>query len=113
MTVKSLLESGVFGELSEYEVRLRAVAELHKGSPYFVCAAQSVFDRYSNALKTGNRSWKDAPLPGGGAIFDLGSHLIDQALYLFGKPQKITGLVRNSRNIGNTEVDDSFVVTRE
>ena len=35
---------------------------------------------------------------------------IDQMLSLFGKPAKVTGLVRNSRLIGNVDVPDSFVI---
>ena len=65
---------------------------------------ESHIDRYRPGLKG---TWKDKPLPGAGALFDLGSHLIDQALALFGRPQGVTATVQNLRGIGNTEVDDS------
>ncbi|TEB35586.1 oxidoreductase [Coprinellus micaceus] len=68
---------------------------------------ESHIDRYRPGLKG---TWKDKPLPGAGALFDLGSHLIDQALTLFGRPQGVTATVQNLRGIGNTEVDDSFTV---
>ena len=35
---------------------------------------------------------------------------IDQIQSLFGKPAKVTGLVRNSWLIGNVDVPDSFVI---
>lgn len=65
---------------------------------------ESHIDRYRPGLKG---TWKDKPLPGAGALFDLGSHLIDQALTLFGRPQGVTATIQNLRGIGNTEVDDS------
>ncbi|BGP17544.1 hypothetical protein JCM10213_004085 [Rhodosporidiobolus nylandii] len=87
LTVKKLLAEGTFGELSEFT---------------------SHFDRYKNIPNA--KAWKDAPLPGAGAAYDLGSHLIDQILDLFGPPQKVTGLVRNSRTIGHPDVPDSFLI---
>lgn len=87
LTVKKMIQDGTFGELSEF---------------------QSNFDRYKNVPNA--KVWKEAPLPGAGAAFDLGSHLIDQILDLFGAPKKVTGLVRNSRLIGHAEVPDSFIV---
>ena len=42
-----------------------------------------------------------------GLIFDLGPHLIDQALDLFGVPQKITAFLQNIRGIGDAAVDDT------
>lgn len=68
---------------------------------------ESHIDRYRPGLKG---TWKDKPLPGAGALFDLGAHLIDQALTLFGRPQFVTANVQNLRGIGNSEVDDSFTV---
>ena len=39
-----------------------------------------------------------------------GSHLIDQALELFGKPKYVSSIIQNSRQAGNLEVDDSFLI---
>lgn len=64
---------------------------------------ESRFDRYRNELKG---TWKD----GSGAIFDLGSHLIDQALVLFGKPSKLTAFAQNVRNIGDPSIEDTFTI---
>jgi predicted dehydrogenase len=51
-------------------------------------------------------TWKDEPLPAGGQTYDLGAHLIDQALTLFGRPEKLTAFIQNVRGVGRPEVDD-------
>ena len=45
---------------------------------------------------------------GGGTLWDLGAHLVDQVVTLFGPPESIFGLVRNQRNQGPLEVDDDW-----
>ncbi|KAG5636427.1 hypothetical protein H0H81_008102 [Sphagnurus paluster] len=55
-------------------------------------------------------TWKDEPLPAAGQTFDLGSHLIDQALTLFGRPEKLTAFIQNIRGVGSPEVDDTFTI---
>ncbi|KAG6833720.1 hypothetical protein H0H87_001152 [Tephrocybe sp. NHM501043] len=60
--------------------------------------------------KTLKGTWKDEPLPAAGQTYDLGSHLIDQALTLFGKPESITAFIQNIRGVGSPEVDDSFTI---
>lgn len=62
------------------------------------------FDRYS-AVKKG--SWKDNALPSNGWTYDLGTHLIDQALTLFGRPESITAFIQNVRGF---ETDDNFII---
>ncbi len=64
----------------------------------------SSFDRYRPTVKG---TWKDEALPAAGLTFDLGAHLLDQALALFGRPQRLTAFIQNLRGIGNPEVDDS------
>jgi predicted dehydrogenase len=49
----------------------------------------------------------DQPLPAAGSTYNLGPHLIDQALNIFGRPSRLTAFIQNSRQIGNTNVDDS------
>lgn len=51
-------------------------------------------------------SWKDVPAPGTGLTYDLGSHLVDQALVLFGRPYSVTAFIENIRGIGDAGVDD-------
>ncbi len=62
------------------------------------------YDRYRPAGKPG--AWREQPGPGSGILFDLGPHLIDQALMLFGTPQAISADVRIERDGATT--DDAF-----
>ncbi|RDA88799.1 hypothetical protein CP532_5527 [Ophiocordyceps camponoti-leonardi (nom. inval.)] len=57
----------------------------------------SHFDRYRPNALVGN--WKgDLDLAsGGGAVFDLGSHLVDQIYMLFGMPRSVHGRLRSQR----------------
>lgn len=67
---------------------------------------ESHFDRYRPELKT--RAWREQPAPGSGVLYDLGPHLIDQAIVLFGLPEAITADVRTERD--GASVDDAFDV---
>lgn len=49
------------------------------------------------------------PLEGGGMLMDLGAHLVDQLLTLFGPPESITGFVRNQRGQTNPTADDDWL----
>ncbi len=84
-TVCEIVRQGLLGNLHEFE---------------------SHFDRYKLKLKEG--SWKEEPGPGTGMLFDLGSHLIDQALALFGLPQRVFADLRSQR-LGS-RIDDHFEV---
>lgn len=57
---------------------------------------QSTFDRW-NPGQT-RRPWKDDPGQGGGMLLDLGTHLTDQILALFGRPKAVSGEVRRERD---------------
>ena len=48
---------------------------------------ESHFDRFRPQLQG---RWREQPGPGAGAWFDLGPHLVDQALCLFGPPEAVT-----------------------
>ncbi|KAJ6599200.1 hypothetical protein DFH09DRAFT_28570 [Mycena vulgaris] len=65
------------------------------------------FDRYRKGIKN---TWKDEPGPSAGHTYDLGVHLMDQILVLFGRPDKLTAFVQNSRGVGHPDVDDSFTI---
>jgi predicted dehydrogenase len=84
-TVQKLIGQGALGHLVMFE---------------------SHYDRYRPARRPG--SWRERNDPGSGILYDLGSHLIDQALALFGTPQAITADVRRERR--DAEVDDAFDV---
>ncbi|HWS54598.1 MAG TPA: oxidoreductase [Pyrinomonadaceae bacterium] len=85
LTVRKLLEGGLLGRLVEFESR---------------------FDRFRDQPRPG--AWREAEGPGGGILYDLGSHLIDQALVLFGVPRAVTADVRIQREFARA--DDYFDV---
>ena len=83
LAVKQVIDSGVLGKLAEVHIR---------------------FDRYRNTI--GPKTFKEELVPATGLQYDLGAHLLDQAINLFGKPlnfYKILGLNRQG-----TKVDDYF-----
>ena len=56
---------------------------------------QSTFDRWNPGST--RVPWKDDAELGGGMLLDLGTHLVDQSLTLFGKPLAVSGEVRRER----------------
>ena len=82
LTVKSLIESGALGKVARFESR---------------------FERWRPQIKDG---WREnvSPLDGGGLLFDLGSHVIDQALNLWGPASTVYAEVDTTRV--NAKVDD-------
>lgn len=85
LTVASLLKSNQVGDWKVLESR---------------------FDRFRPVVRD---RWRENPGPGSGILFDLGSHLIDQALVLFGKPDRVTADILIQRDGG--QADDGFNVT--
>ncbi len=85
-TVRQLVETGKLGRLVTFE---------------------SHFDRYRPIPREG--TWKEAGNPANGLLFDLGPHLVDQALALFGDPASITASVRTDRD--GTAIEDAFDIT--
>jgi len=69
---------------------------------------ESHFDRFRPERKK-ERAWREDPLPGSGVWFDLGAHLLDQALVLFGVPEAISADIRIDRE--GVEINDAFDVT--
>jgi scyllo-inositol 2-dehydrogenase (NADP+) len=69
----------------------------------------SHFDRFRPVQRP--NTWKEASGISNGMLFDLGPHLIDQALALFGAPDTITASVRRDRD--RTDIDDAFDVVLE
>lgn len=85
LTVQQLLSSGRLGTLRSFE---------------------SHFDRLRPHPKA--NAWREDPEPGSGILLDLGSHLADQALSLFGLPEAVWGDIRSERT--GSRVDDTFDV---
>lgn len=67
---------------------------------------ESYFDRYRPEKKA--NSWREADHPGSGILYDLGSHLIDQSLHLFGLPISVTATILKQRS--DVKADDYFDV---
>lgn len=74
-TVRRLLDGKLLGRLVEYECH---------------------YDRFRNYRRQG--AWREEGGEGSGILFDLGSHLIDQAQVLFGLPLMITADIRAQRD---------------
>ncbi|OIV36287.1 oxidoreductase [Mangrovactinospora gilvigrisea] len=68
---------------------------------------ESRFERWRPVPKGG---WKEDGDPAhlGGILFDLGTHVIDQAVALFGRPERVYAEVL-SRREGDATDDDAFV----
>ena len=77
---------------------------LHEGALGRVVEIVSRFDRY-RPLQRPN-TWKEVASPATGFLYDLGPHLVDQALTLFGPPARITAFIRHDRD--RTDIDDAF-----
>src|SRR2546430_2547380 len=86
VTTQKVLSDGVLGRVVGYEAH---------------------FDRFRPELRPG--AWREQPLPGSGVWFDLGPHLFDQAVLLFGLPQAIRADIRIERD--GAQTDDAFDVT--
>lgn len=67
---------------------------------------ESRFDRWNPGAT--RRPWKDDPAQGGGVLLDLGTHLVDQALVLCGKPLGVGAEVVRERDGEGSE--DAFTV---
>ncbi len=82
LTVQKIIKNQLLGRLVEYEAH---------------------FDRFRNYIRD---SWKENPDNKTGTLYNLGSHLIDQVLILFGMPEGVYADIRKQRT--NALVDDSF-----
>ncbi|MFT7053062.1 MAG: scyllo-inositol 2-dehydrogenase (NADP+) [Psychromonas sp.] len=80
ITIKKLIAENTLGNIKHFE---------------------SHFDRFRPILR---QRWRENTLDGGGILFDLGPHLIDQTLQLFGLPDAITAQCKMMRE-GATNVD--------
>jgi predicted dehydrogenase len=90
LTVRRLVAEGTLGSLVRYESR---------------------FERFRPEVD--RERWRESPSPeeGGGLLLDLGSHLIDQALLLFGRPTHVYAEVERRREHAQVD-DDTFVALR-
>ncbi|MGF1704863.1 Gfo/Idh/MocA family oxidoreductase [Enterovibrio baiacu] len=85
LTAKALIESGELGAVRVFE---------------------SHFDRFRPDVSP---RWREQPGDGAGILYDLGSHLVDQALVLFGDPDSITATCKAIRK--QSQTTDYFNMT--
>jgi len=88
---------------SDYKAIKNVIQEKLLGN---VIEAEFHFDRYKEEVSP--KLHKEVPGPGTGSLYDLGSHLIDQALQLFGDPIEIFADIQIMRPV--SKVDDYFEV---
>jgi scyllo-inositol 2-dehydrogenase (NADP+) len=74
-----------------------------------IALVNSHFDRFRPFQR--QNTWKEVGGAGNGLLFDLGPHLLDQALALFGVPTSITASVRQERDV--TAIEDVFDIVLE
>lgn len=82
LALRQVIDSGVLGRVVHFE---------------------SHFDRYRPVVPV---RWREQNLPGSGLWFDLGPHLVDQALQLFGMPDDV--LVDLAQQRDGAQVNDYF-----
>ncbi len=88
LTARKLIADGTLGRVVEFETH---------------------FDRYKPVRPD---TWKGTlgMAQAGGVVYDLGTHLIDQAYILFGAPKTVTAVFSNQRNDGEAEPDSITVL---
>ncbi|KXG50061.1 uncharacterized protein PGRI_060280 [Penicillium griseofulvum] len=90
VTLSKLVKNGSLGRISEYETH---------------------FDRHRPEVPAADsHKWKNKVIPGGSAIYDLGTHLLDQAVHLLGLPKRVTGFIGSARGVTSFSYEDSFTV---
>ena len=85
LTIKKLLKEGKLGDIVSYEGR---------------------YDRFRPKGKPG--AWRENSVPGSGILYDLGAHLVDQALQLFGWPNSLFATLSIQRK--EVQATDDFLI---
>jgi len=83
LTVKKVIENTLVGKVVEFEAH---------------------YDRYRNYID--QNTWKEEANPGVGILYNLGSHMLDQVLVLFGMPMEVDARLGIQRPHG--KVDDYY-----
>jgi len=85
LTVKELMERNLLGRVVNFN---------------------SSMDRYKPTRQlTGSRAWKEQNAAAGGTLLDLGSHLVDQALSIFGMPATVHANILRQRDFASVNND--------
>jgi predicted dehydrogenase len=80
--VKKLLQAGLLGDIKNFSSEMYG----------------------ATVLKDSKSGWRSTKKMGGGCLYEMASHCIDLAVYLFGKPDKVAGSIM--QNIYSSEVED-------
>jgi predicted dehydrogenase len=88
LTVKKIIDSQELGRIVEFEAH---------------------YDRFRNYVEA--NSWKEERAPGTGILYNLGSHMLDQVVMLFGMPEYVDARVGIQRPGG--KVDDFYDIRLE
>lgn len=88
---------------SDYKLFKKVLDEKWLGE---IVEAEIHYDRYNPGLSP--KAHKETPGPAVGVVYDLGSHLIDQGLTMFGMPQQVFADIFSMRP--NSRVDDYFEI---
>jgi scyllo-inositol 2-dehydrogenase (NADP+) len=78
LTIRKLVDDGTLGEIYSYEAH---------------------FDRYRPKVQD---RWREQDMEGSGMLYDLGAHLIDQAIVLFGLPDRVDADLDSQREGAKT-----------
>ncbi|MET0536301.1 MAG: Gfo/Idh/MocA family oxidoreductase [Steroidobacter sp.] len=84
LTIKKLIDAGKLGEITSYYSR---------------------WDRFRPQVV---ERWQENDVPGQGLVYDLGTHLIDQVLVLFGEPEWLYANTFTQRE--NSKIVDGFEI---
>ncbi|MBR7880627.1 MULTISPECIES: oxidoreductase [Bacillus amyloliquefaciens group] len=83
LTIQKLIRDGALQDIHTYQVS---------------------YDLYNPVVQ---EKWREMNGPATGTLYDLGSHIIDQTLLLFGMPESVTAHVMKQRD--NSETVDNFL----
>ncbi len=83
LTIQKLIRDGALQDIHTYQVS---------------------YDLYNPVVQ---EKWREKNGPATGTLYDLGSHIIDQTLLLFGMPKSVTAHVMKQRD--NSETVDNFL----
>jgi scyllo-inositol 2-dehydrogenase (NADP+) len=83
LTVKKLIEENRLGEILNFEIH---------------------FNRFKPELNP--KKWKETDTATSGVLYDLGAHILDQTIVLFGAPKNVWGQTFTQRE--HSTIDDAF-----
>lgn len=85
LTVRRVIENNLLGDILSFDIH---------------------FNRYKPLPNP--KKWKEIAAPSTGILYDLGAHIIDQTIALFGAPKNIVGETFTQRP--HSEIDDAFYI---